>query len=342
MEAQLVEEEGLSRQGAIRRHWRAILRLIALWNVTVGIFLVGLGAKLVGFLSPSTGVWLQARGLRLWARTSITLFGMQLEVRGTPPASPSLLVANHLSYIDIFLLATQTNALFVAKSEVAAWPVIGLFCRSFHTVFIDRKRKRDLPRAIEEIATALRRGRTVVLFPEGTSTAGALVLPFKSSLFEAAARAGASVSWASLTYCTFAEEPAASRAVCWWGDMTFIPHLYALLQLPGFRATVTFSNTPLAGINRKTLAARAWVEVAGHFTPVASDAASLNVHYSVTILSHGVRDTLARRSEPPGTALCQTPSPEWHSTPGDVAHAQPTAEAAREGERSSLPLSTNT
>lgn len=341
MEVQQAGEESLSRQGAIRRHLRAILRLIALWSVTVSIFLVGLGAKLVGFFSPSTSIWLQARGLRLWARTAVALLGVQLEVRGTPPTRPSLLVANHLSYVDIFLLATQTSALFVAKSEVATWPVIGLFCRSFHTVFIDRKRKRDLPRVIEEIATALRQGRTVVLFPEGTSTSGALVLPFKSSLFEAAARVGVSVSWASLTYRTFEERPPASHAVCWWEDMTFVPHLYALLQLPRFRATITFSDTPLATANRKTLAARAWVGVAGHFTPVAPCASSLNVHFPVTILSHGFQDNPPRRSDPPGTALCQTPSPERHSAPGDVVRAQPTTEATREGEISSLPLSTN-
>jgi 1-acyl-sn-glycerol-3-phosphate acyltransferase len=320
VEAQrLIEEESFSRRGAIRRHLRAIARLVALWSVTVGIFLVGLGAEFVSFLSPATGVWLRVRALRLWARSAVALLGMQLEVRGTPPLSPSLLVANHLSYVDILLLATQTNALFVAKAEVATWPAIGLLCRSFHTIFIDRKRKRDLPRAIAEITTALREGRTVVLFPEGTSTAGTLVLPFRSSLFEAAAHTGVQVSWASLTYRTAEEESPASHVVCWWGKMTFIPHLYALLQLPRFRATVTFSKTPLVATSRKTLAARAWVGVAGRFTPVTSRAFSLNVHYPVTILSHGVRDTLARRSEPPGTALCQTPSPERHGAPGDVS-----------------------
>jgi 1-acyl-sn-glycerol-3-phosphate acyltransferase len=312
VEEQRVEEESLSRQGALRRHLRAILRLVALWSVTVGIFLAGLGTKLVEVFSPSTGAWLHAHGLRLWARTAVALLGMQLEVRGTPPASPSLLVANHLSYVDILLLATQTNALFVAKSEIAAWPIIGLFCRSVHTVFLDRKRKRDLPRAIKEITAALQKGRTVVLFPEGTSSAGALVLPFKSSLFEAATRAGVSVSWASLTYHTFEEKWPASHTVCWWGEMTFIPHLYALLQLPGFQATVTFNDAPLATTDRKTLAARAWVGVAGRFTPVASPLSSLNSHCPVTVLSHEVQDNALRRPESPG-ALCQTPSPERHS-----------------------------
>jgi 1-acyl-sn-glycerol-3-phosphate acyltransferase len=133
---------------------------------------------------------------------------------------------NHLGYLDILMLATQVDAPFVAKAEVAHWPVIGLLCRSVGTIFIDRARKRDLPRVIDEMVAALQRGRRVIFFPEGTSTSGATVLPFRSPLFEATIRTGVPVRYASLAYCTPKGAPPAHQVVCWWGDMTFIDHVY--------------------------------------------------------------------------------------------------------------------
>ncbi|MEW6299088.1 MAG: lysophospholipid acyltransferase family protein, partial [Thermodesulfobacteriota bacterium] len=206
---------------------------------------------------------------RRWARRVAALFGLRVRVRGTPPPAPCLLVANHLSYLDILVLATQMDIVFVAKAEVARWPVIGFLGRAAGTVFIDRARKRDLPRVIQAMTDALRRGQRVAFFPEGTSSAGALVLPFHSPLFEAAVRAGVPVRYASLTYRTTCDVPPASRAVCWWGDMTFARHLYALLQLSGVRATVSFGRDAVEAGNRKRLAARARTAVMRLFSPVA-------------------------------------------------------------------------
>jgi len=302
----------------MRRHLRAAVRLIALCSLTWGTYLAVLGAKGICFFSAPVGAFLQAWSVRLWARSVAALLAMRIEVSGAPPLGPCLLVANHLSYIDILLLATQTNTLLVAKSEVARWPVIGFLCRSLHTVFIDRERKRDLPRVIGMITDALRRGHRVCLFPEGTSTLGATVLPFKSSLFEAAVRAGVPVSYASLTYRTPDGEPPAYRAVCWWGDMTFAPHVYALLQLPGFQATVTFGNDFIAADNRKRLAARAWTAVTQQFTPLCSHENSLRVHLLVTIPSQGFRYNSACSCELPEATLCQVPSLGWHSASGNL------------------------
>jgi 1-acyl-sn-glycerol-3-phosphate acyltransferase len=156
----------------------------------------------------------------------------------------------------------------VAKSEVAGWPGIGALGRLANTLFIDRSRKRDVVRMIGEIEDAIAAGERVILFAEGTSSRGDRVLPFKSSLFEAAARSGHAVACASLHYATPPGAPPADTAVCWWGDMTFGDHLYALLRLPYFEATVRFAAPVLEDADRKRLARRAREAVVAHWTPV--------------------------------------------------------------------------
>jgi 1-acyl-sn-glycerol-3-phosphate acyltransferase len=186
---------------------------------------------------------------------------MRVRVEGAPPRAPGILVANHLGYVDVIALWTAAPGVFVAKSEVGGWPLVGALGRLFHTLFLDRGRKRDLVRAVAEMERLLASGRGVVFFAEGTSTRGDHVLPFKSSLFEAAVRAGAPVACAGLSYRTRAGARPAEHAVCWWGDMTFPDHVYGLLRLRGFDAELRFAAAPLAGRDRKDLARRAHAAV---------------------------------------------------------------------------------
>ncbi len=109
------------------------------------------------------------------------------------------------------------------------------------------------------IDQALGEGQGVVLFAEGTSTRGDTVLPFKSSLLEQAARASFPVSYAALGYRTGEGEPPAHLSVCWWGEMTFMKHVIALLHLSQIQATVTFGAEPIQANDRKVLAERLWV-----------------------------------------------------------------------------------
>jgi 1-acyl-sn-glycerol-3-phosphate acyltransferase len=193
---------------------------------------------------------------RYWAKAMVRLFGLELNVSGEPPAAPFLLVANHLSYVDVIVLAAQFDCIFVAKSEIAAWPLFGWLSRQMNTVFIDRQRKRDLLRVNALLSQALAARQNVVLFPEGTTTAGASVLPFKSSLLEPAVRAGCHVAYASLSYRTAPDETPASAAVCWWGAMEFVPHLLNLFALRGFDGTLVFGAETLFAFDRKVLAKR--------------------------------------------------------------------------------------
>ncbi|HKX45760.1 MAG TPA: 1-acyl-sn-glycerol-3-phosphate acyltransferase, partial [Planctomycetota bacterium] len=115
----------------------------------------------------------------------------------------------------------------------------------------------------------LARGHTVVLFPEGTSSRGVEVLPFRPSLLEPAAGGGFPVVPAAVSYRTPAGAPPASRAVCWWGDMTFAGHFVRLLGLPGFDARVAFGSEAPREPDRKVLADNLWQAVRAQFEPVA-------------------------------------------------------------------------
>jgi 1-acyl-sn-glycerol-3-phosphate acyltransferase len=184
------------------------------------------------------------------------------------------LVSNHLSYVDVVVFASQFHCLFVAKKDVESWPIIGTLCRSVGTVFIDRRNRRDLTRVNDGIAQALEDGCGVILFPEGTSTKGSSVLPFRSSLLEAAAIQGFPVSSAAVSYRVLADDPPASLSVCWWGDMTFGSHFAELLQLRRIEATVSFGSTEIRAGDRKVLAERLWFEVNRLFVPMELDGAS--------------------------------------------------------------------
>jgi 1-acyl-sn-glycerol-3-phosphate acyltransferase len=211
---------------------------------------------------------------RAWARSAARIVGMRVRLEGSPPPPGSLLVANHLGYLDVVTLWCVATGPCVAKSEVAGWPLVGPLGRVAGTLFIDRTRRRDVARVIPVIERSLGRGERVLLFAEATSTRGDRVLPFKSSLFEAAVRAGAPVACASLHYETPAGAPPADLAVCWWGDMTFLDHVWALLQLPCIEATVRFAPATLRGGERKALARAAHAAVAAVWSPVGAGSAA--------------------------------------------------------------------
>lgn len=250
------------------RTLRACTRLAALSVTTATLYAVwAAGAALLCVTKRGRVRW---RGLvfRAWSRAATVLVGMRLGVSGDAPRPPFLLVANHLGYVDIVALAASCECVFVAKKEVATWPVVGGLCRRMGTVFIDRHSRRDIPRALTLIETALDEGVGVVLFAEGTSTRGAGVLPFKSPLLEAASRRGLPVHYASLSYRTPRGESPAETSVCWWGEMTFPAHFFELLKLSSFEAALDFGEEPIRVGDRKTLAARLRAAVSARFVPV--------------------------------------------------------------------------
>src|SRR5712691_9653341 len=111
------------------RYARAFFRMLALCGVTAGYYLRWLAGAPFVFASNSRARNWQNRNFRGWARTSARVMAMTINVRNEPPSAPFLLVSNHLSYVDVIVLGSQANCAFVAKSEVASWPIIGLICR---------------------------------------------------------------------------------------------------------------------------------------------------------------------------------------------------------------------
>ena len=162
------------------------------------------------------------------------------------------MVCNHLSYLDILVLSALTPVVFVAKNEVKNWPVFGWFARLAGTVFVRREKRAGAGQAVDEMKTVLGSGVTVVLFPEGTSSDGQTVLPFKSSLLEPAMRQKQQLSAGFIRYEL--DDGDVAEEVCYWKDMTLFPHLINLLGKRGIRASVCFAEAQGGARNRKELA----------------------------------------------------------------------------------------
>ena len=253
---------------------RLIVRAIALSALTFAVYAVlRLGLAVIRRSSRRRARW-QALMLHRWAQIAAFILGLNIDASCNAPSAPFLLVSNHLSYVDVVVLASRLECLFVAKKDVESWRIIGALCRSVGTIFIDRSNRRDLARVNDGIAQALEDGRGVILFAEGTSTKGSSVLPFRSSLLEAAAIRGFPVSYAAVSYRVLADDPPASLSVCWWGDMTFGSHFAELLRLRRIQATVSFGSTEIRAGDRKVLAERLWFEVNRLFVPMELDGAS--------------------------------------------------------------------
>ena len=209
--------------------------------------------------------------LRTWGRWAAWIMGMRMEVQGQPPRAPFLLVSNHLSYVDVVVLAAQLGGVFVARGDAARWPVAGAMCRAADTIFVDRDSQHGVGRALLRMEETLRQGRGVVLFPEGTSSVGETVLPFRPSLLAAAARTGLPVFHASITYVAAPGGPSPANTVCWWGDMTLGRHLVQLFRLPGFSVKVCFGGSAIRDNDRKILAKKLHEAVCAQFEPVSNE-----------------------------------------------------------------------
>lgn len=205
-------------------------------------------------------------------RVACVLLGLRLTVAGRPLRDPGAMVANHASWLDIFTLNAATRLYFVSKAEVAGWPGIGWLAQATGTVFITRKGTDALAQKAL-FAARLRAGHRLMFFPEGTSTDGLRVLPFKPTLFAAfledGLRDALHVQPVSVTYT--APPGADPRFYGWWGDMAFGPHLCAVLAAPR-RGAVRVTFHPALRVadfaDRKALAAAAEAAVrAGHAAP---------------------------------------------------------------------------
>lgn len=224
--------------------------------------------KLIGFL------WISARALldyyfnvrrrgatihdradwcHRWASPFLRLLNVEVTIRGKSPAS-GLLTCNHLSYLDIVVLASSHRQVFLSKAEVRNWPLIGAMTRCAGTLFIRRERKSDVAELQSNFSEVVTQGLPLTVFPEGTSSDGSGVLPFFSSLFEPAAKANWPVTPAWIGYRLDEGEGSVADDICYWRDMTFGPHFLKLLSKKNIYATVVFGEPIERGLNRKQMA----------------------------------------------------------------------------------------
>lgn len=193
-------------------------------------------------------------------RSAFRILGMRFVVRGAPMRHRGAVVSNHVGWLDIFALNAAQRIYFVSKSEVAGWPGIGWLARATGTVFIQRKGGQALEQK-NLFEARLRAGHKLMFFPEGTSTDGLRVLPFKSTLFAAFYAGGLdAILWVQpVTLIYAAPEGADPRFHGWWGDMDFASHLLAVLAAPRRGGVEVVLHDPLRVsdfADRKTLAAQ--------------------------------------------------------------------------------------
>ena len=246
------------------RYLRAIIRFKLFIVTTLGLYAAWFVLR---FFIPNKIYWRQL-AFEMWTKSFVWISGMEIEVIGEPPTPPFFLVTNHLSYVDIAALRAVVNGIFVAKIEVSQWFLAGRIVRDMGVIFIDRKNRRDIPRAGEEIIRTLSTGEGVIVFPEGTSTKGEDILPFNSSFLEFASRTDLPVSYASISYRTPAGEPPASAVICWWEDISFMAHLFRLFKLKRYTAILNFGEESIINPDRKQLAAELRHRVKEKFIPV--------------------------------------------------------------------------
>jgi lyso-ornithine lipid O-acyltransferase len=244
-------------------------------DMTFGSPLRATGRLIVYLALTLTLIPVQAAALALGSRLAVRLpvfyhrlccriLGITVETSGAPStARPTLFVCNHTSYIDITVLSSAMQISFVAKAEVAGWPLFGLLAKLQRTVFVDRKRGSTMEQR-DGIAARLAAGDNLMLFPEGTSDDGNRILPFRSALFSVAEnregdRAPLVVQPVSLAYTRLDGFPigyAMRPLIAWYGDMAMGGHLWRLAGLGKLTATIMFHPpvTIAAFGSRKALA----------------------------------------------------------------------------------------
>lgn len=226
--------------------------LIVYTLTTFGIYLFG--KIFVWMFRLRTEPW-RNLFMRTWAKGVASIFNVDVRTEGIPPDAPFFIVSNHLSYLDIVPLYLNLKCTFVAKKEVRNWPVVGFMVKAVGVIFIDRNRRGDVKRVNALLDQSLNRHQGLIVFPEGTSSGGAEVLPFHSSLLQIPALASQPVHYCSLYYETAAEDMPAVDSVCFFGAReSFTQHVVKLARTRKVICKIRFGESPVEETDRKKLA----------------------------------------------------------------------------------------
>ncbi|HVN93643.1 MAG TPA: lysophospholipid acyltransferase family protein [Terracidiphilus sp.] len=212
----------------------------------------------------------RALWLRQAARGVLGSLDMRSQIDGRIP-SHGLVVSNHLSYLDIVIISAAMPCFFVSKIEVGGWPIFGKAARSGGTIFLDRSSTESAMLVADEISARLKLPVPVLLFPEGTSTDGKQILRFHSRLIDPATSAGVPITAAGIRYVL--DDGLEERELCWYGDESFVTHLWKVLGVKRFSVLLHFGE-PHIYTDRRVAADATHAEITAWREATAAEQAS--------------------------------------------------------------------
>lgn len=214
------------------------------------------GCFTVAVIYPWVPESLQLALKRRWSRQLLVILGVRLRFGGKTGLPAGLIVANHISFLDIFVLNAIAPAIFVSKDDVRRWPLIGWLCAKTGNLFLERGSRLAAQKTREDLVAHLKEGKRIAIFPEGTTTRGDTVLPFHSALLQSAIDAGSPVTPVALRYRCGAGAP--STAPAYVDDITIIDCLRAIADEKRLYAEiVALDSLPVEQHDRRQLSAKA-------------------------------------------------------------------------------------
>jgi 1-acyl-sn-glycerol-3-phosphate acyltransferase len=203
---------------------------------------------------PFLSVAAQKRTKQNWSRKLLCVLGVRMDMWNEDLPPCAVVVCNHISWLDIFVLNSRVQTLFVCKQEVRSWPAIGWLVAASGTIFIDRTSRAGAAQALQILSTSLRQDERVAFYPEGTTTNGTFMLPFSTALFEAATMGGAHVVPMSLRYLD--AQGNTSLAPAYDGDISFMQSITAITREPATQVQLQRLAILPPGLSRREYAAQ--------------------------------------------------------------------------------------
>ncbi|HEY0857093.1 MAG TPA: lysophospholipid acyltransferase family protein [Albitalea sp.] len=204
---------------------------VALWRIARALVHLLHGALLCALVFPFLAPAQRQRRVGWWSSRMLRMLGIALTSGGTPRGGATLVVANHVSWLDILAINAVQPARFVSKADVRGWPLIGWLVACGGTLFIERERKRDALRVVHQVAQALQQGHVVAVFPEGTTSEGHGLLPFHANLLQAAISTGTPIQPVALRFSDAGN--VVSAAAPYVGDTHLLRSLWMVVTARG-------------------------------------------------------------------------------------------------------------
>jgi 1-acyl-sn-glycerol-3-phosphate acyltransferase len=230
-------------------------RLTRLYRLTRLLIHLVYGCFVVGVGFPFFSSKWRLAAIKRWSRQLLRMLRLRVSVRGSLPSgrTPTLIVSNHVSWLDVWVVNSVVPVRFVAKSDIRAWPLVGFLVAGAGTIFIERQKRQDTMRTNRAIVQALMRGEHVAVFPEGTTTDGTELKPFHASLFQPAVGAGARVAVMALRYLR--RDGSLDLGASYAGERSLWESLRLILAHRQLRAEVIFAATvDVRGKTRRAIA----------------------------------------------------------------------------------------